>query len=75
MRTSTFARNASIVALLVLLAGCSGGTSQTPATSPSANSLAQRSTASTSHGFMQTLDAKTTLMYMSSWGTDPSSTS
>ena len=40
MHTFTLARNASGLALVVLLAGCSGGNSQTPALSGSSNSLA-----------------------------------
>jgi serine/threonine-protein kinase len=69
VRTSTFVRNASGVAFVVLLAGCSGGNSQTPAFSGSANPLGQKSVQSTSHGFMQDIAAQTKLMYMSSWGT------
>jgi hypothetical protein len=68
-----------VAALVTFLAGCSGGSSQTPALSGSANSLGQAFarqvtslrpfTPNTSHGFMQAIDARTHLLYMSSWGT------
>ncbi len=68
-----------VAALVTFLAGCSGGSSQTPALSGSTNSLGQAVaqqvtslrpyTPNTSHGFMQALGAQTHLVYMSSWGT------
>ena len=80
MRHSLLTPNALGVAVLVtFLAGCSGGSSQTPALSGSTNSLGHAFarqvtklgplTANTSHGFMQAIDARTQLVYMSSWGT------
>ncbi|MFZ0574048.1 MAG: hypothetical protein WA428_07125 [Candidatus Cybelea sp.] len=69
MRQSTLTRNAlGIAALVTFLAGCSGGSSQTPALSGSATSL-RPFAANTSHGFMQAIDARTQVAYMSSWGT------
>jgi hypothetical protein len=69
----------AVAALVTFLAGCSDGSSQTPALSGSANSLGQafarqgtslrRLAPNTSHGFMQAIDAQTQLVYMSSWGT------
>jgi hypothetical protein len=69
----------SVAALLLFVAGCSGGTSQTPALSSAANSLgqafAQQGTTlapralNTNRGFMQKIDAQTHLLYMSSWAT------
>jgi hypothetical protein len=50
VRTSTFARNASGLALVVLLAGCSGGNSQAPALSGAANSLAASGSANSLAG-------------------------
>jgi hypothetical protein len=68
-----------VAALVTFLAACSGGSSQTPALSGSANSLGQAFarqgtslrplTPNTSHGFMQKIGAQTQLVYMSSWGT------
>jgi hypothetical protein len=64
-----------VAALVTFLAGCSGGSSQTPALSGSANSPGQRVKSmqavapNTSHGFMQAIDSRTHLVYMSSWGT------
>src|SRR5450755_1964941 len=80
MRHSLLTPNALGVAVLVtFLAGCSGGMSQTPALNGSANSLGRaawpqvmsmRAVApNASHGFMQSIDAQTHLVYMSSWGT------
>ena len=80
MRHSMLTPNAlGVAALVTFLAGCSGGSSQTPALSGSANSLGQAFarqvtslrpfTPNTSHGFMQAIDARTHLLYMSSWGT------
>lgn len=80
MRQSMLTRNAlGAAALVTFLVGCSGGSSQTPALSGSANSLGQtlarqgtslrRLAPNTSHGFMQAMDARTHLVYMSSWGT------
>jgi hypothetical protein len=73
-------RNAlGVAALVTFLAACSGGNSQAPALSGSTNSLGQKLSGSgtslrslvpnTSHGFMQAIDARTQLVYMSSWGT------
>jgi hypothetical protein len=73
-------RNAlGVAALVTILAACSGGSSQSPALSGSTNSLGQKLSGSgtslrslvpnTSHGFMQAIDARTQLVYMSSWGT------
>jgi hypothetical protein len=56
-----------VAMLLTFLAGCSGGSSQTPALSGSANSLGRAP--NTSHGFIGTIGAQTHLLYMSSWGT------
>jgi hypothetical protein len=97
VRTSTFARNASGLALVMLLAGCSGGNSQTPALSGpanplalsgsanalalsgsanalalsgSANALGQGSAAGHNRGFMESPDAKTKVLYISSFGTE-----
>jgi hypothetical protein len=68
-----------VAALVTFLAACSGGNSQAPALSGSTNSLGQKLSGSgtslrslvpnTSHGFMQAIDARTQLVYMSSWGT------
>jgi hypothetical protein len=68
-----------VAALVTFLVGCSGGSLQTPAVSGSANSpsqaFARQGTSlrpfapNKSHGFMQAIDAKTHLVYMSSWGT------
>jgi hypothetical protein len=80
VRHSVLTPNAlGVAALVTLLAGCSGGISQTPALNGSVNSLGQaagpqvmsmRAVApNTSHGFMQAIDAQTHLVYMSSWGT------
>jgi hypothetical protein len=57
-----------VAALVTFLAGCSGGSSQTPAVSGSAASLRPLAP-STSHGFMKAIGARTQLVYMSSWGT------
>jgi hypothetical protein len=57
-----------VAALVAFLAGCSGGSSQTPAVSGSAASLRPLAP-STSHGFMKAIGARTQLVYMSSWGT------
>jgi hypothetical protein len=73
-------RNAlGVAALVTILAACSGGSSQSPALSGPANSLgqafAQQVTSlrslvpNTSRGFMKAVDARTQLVYMSSWGT------
>jgi hypothetical protein len=80
VRHSFFTSNALGVALLVtFLAGCSGGSPQTPALSGSTNSLGhafagqvtslRALTPNTSHGFMHAIGARTQLLYMSSWGT------
>jgi hypothetical protein len=80
VRHSLLAPNAlGVAALLTFLAGCSGGSAQTPALSGSTNSLGQAFarqvtslgpfTPNTSHGFMHAIDARTHLLYMSSWGT------
>jgi len=80
VRHSVLVPNAlGVAALVIFLAGCSGGGSQTPALSGSENSLGQvfarQGTSlrpfvpNTSHGFMQAIDARTQLVYMSSWGT------
>jgi hypothetical protein len=80
VRHSLLAPNAlAVAALLTFLAGCSGGSAQTPALSGSTNSLGQAFarqvtslgpfTPNTSHGFMHAIDARTHLLYMSSWGT------
>jgi len=80
VRHSLLTLNALGIAVLVtFLAGCSGGSSQTPALSGSTNSLGQAFsrqvtslrplTPNTSHGFMQAIGARTQLLYMSSWGT------
>ncbi|HEY5096176.1 MAG TPA: hypothetical protein VII69_13755 [Candidatus Eremiobacteraceae bacterium] len=79
MRHSLLAPNAlGVAALVTFLAGCSG-ISQTPALNGSSSSLgyaagpqvmSMRAVApNTSHGFMQSIDAQTHLVYMSSWGT------
>lgn len=79
MRYSPLTPNAlGVAALVTLLAGCSSG-SQSPALNGSANSLvfaaspqvmSMRAVApNTTHGFMQSIDAQTHLVYMSSWGT------
>ncbi|MGC2632624.1 MAG: hypothetical protein WA215_00275 [Candidatus Cybelea sp.] len=57
-----------VAALVTFLAGCSAGSSQTPAVSGSAASLRPLAP-STSHGFMKAIGARTQLVYMSSWGT------
>ena len=68
MRHSMLTPNAlAVAALVTFLAGCSGGSSQTPAVSGSATTLRPLAT-NTSHGFMQALGAQTHLVYMSSWG-------
>ncbi len=78
MRHPTLTPNALGVAVLVtFLAGCSGGSSQTPALSgsPLGQAFARQVTSlrpfkpNTSHGFMQAIDAQAHLVYMSSWGT------
>jgi hypothetical protein len=80
VRHSMLTPNAlGVAALVTFLAGCSGSSSQTPALSGSTNSLGQAVaqqvtslrpyTPNTSHGFMQAIDARTQLVYMSSWGT------
>jgi hypothetical protein len=66
-------------ALVTLLAGCSGGTSQTPGVNGSANPFGYTAgpqvmnmrvvAPNSSHGFMNAIDARTHLLYMSSWGT------
>jgi hypothetical protein len=67
MRHSMLQSNVlSVVALVLFVAGCSGGTSQTPALSSTANSLGATNT---NRGFMQKMDAQTHLLYMSSWAT------
>ena len=82
MRHSTITLNALAVtavgtSLVTILAGCSGGSSQTPAVSGSANSLGQAfarqgtrlpSTPNTNRGFMQPIGAGKKLLYMSSFG-------
>jgi hypothetical protein len=79
VRHSTLPPNAlGVAALLLFLAGCSGGTSQTPAISNATNPIAQTAARegatlaprapNTHHGFMQRMDAQTHLLYMSSWG-------
>src|SRR5580692_6778008 len=67
-----------VAALVTILAGCSTS-SQSPALNGSASSfgdavrpqvMSMRADApNTSHGFMQTIDPQTHLVYMSSWGT------
>lgn len=69
MRHSMLTPNAlAVAALVTFLAGCSGGSSQTPAISGSATTLRPLAT-NTSHGFMKAVGARTQLVYMSSWGT------
>lgn len=75
MHLSIFTRYAvASSALVALLAGCAGGGSQTavPATQNALQSAARSDQAfvsTTSKGFMQQVDAKSALVYMSSWGT------
>jgi hypothetical protein len=66
-----------VAALVTFLAGCSGGSSQTPAVSGSANSFGQEfvgqgksspRTPNTGRGYMQATKAGTPLVYMASWG-------
>jgi hypothetical protein len=69
MRTHPFARSASSIALLALLAGCSGGNGQTPAVSSPSNALGQDLAAGNNRGFMQSTGAATKLLYIASIGT------